>query len=139
MSICIFHEMNKPKQARTPGFRLSVVDLLVMTAGFTITLWLRNAAFPLWWIVPAALGHFFLFCNVFLVWRKLELIWAAAFVCLVGIHVALGHMGWLSPLILQTPVTLVVLWLQLRSPWYHGIFARQINPRLDDFLAGRLT
>lgn len=121
------------------GFRLSVIDTLVLIGGTSVALWLRNKAFPLWWIVPMALGHFFLFCNVFLVWRRLELAWAAVFVILVGAHLASGYTGWLSPLLMQTPATLIVLWLQLRSPWYHGIFARWINPRLDDFLAGRLT
>lgn len=81
-----------------------------------------------------ALGHFFLFCNVFLVWQKLELAWAAAFVILIAIHLAAGYTGWLSPLIMQTPVTLLILWLQLRSPWYHGVCARRINPRLQEYL-----
>jgi len=119
---------------RRHGFRISFLDALILAAGVAGTLWLRSIDFPLWWIVPMALGHFFLFCNVFLLWRKLELAWAAAFVILIGIHLAAGHTGWLSPLIMQTPVTLFVLWLQLRSPWYHGIFARRINPRLQEYL-----
>lgn len=124
---------------RRDGFRISFLDGLILAAGVAVTVWLRSIDFPLWWIVPMALGHFFLFCNVFLVWRKLELVWAVTFVILIGIHLAAGYTGWLSPLIMQAPVTLFVIWLQLRSPWYHGIFARRINPRLDDYLAGRLT
>ncbi len=131
--------MNDSPPSRKHGFRLSALDGVVLMLGAILAIWLRNESFPLWWIVPMALGPFFLFCNVFLVWRKLELIWAAVFVILIGGHLALGHTDGLSPLIMQTPVTLGVLWLQLRSPWYHGIFARLINPRLDDFLAGRLS
>ena len=130
--------MNDSRLARKHGFRMSALDGVVLLLGTILTIWLRNEAFPLWWIVPMALGHFFLFCNVFLVWRRLELAWAVAFVILVGVHLAFGHTDWLSPLMMQMPVTLTVLWLQLRSPWYHGIFARQINPRLDDFLANAL-
>lgn len=129
-------QMNLP--ALRQGFRISFGDAVILAAGFAGTLWLRSMDFPLWWIVPMALGHFFLFCNVFLVWRRLELVWAVAFVILVGVHLAFGHTDWLSPVIMQTPVTLTVLWLQIRSPWYHGIFARRINPRLDDFLANKL-
>lgn len=123
--------------ARKHGFRMSGLDGVVLLLGTILTSWLRNEAFPLWWIVPMALGHFFLFCNVFLVWRRLELVWAAVFVMLISGHLACGHTDWLSPVMMQMPVTLTVLWLQLRSRWYHGIFARQINPRLDDFLASR--
>ena len=129
-------QMNLP--ARRQGFRISFGDAVILAVGFAGTLWLRSMDFPLWWIVLMALGHFFLFCNVFLVWRRLELVWAVAFVILVGVHLAFGHTNWLSPVIMQTPVTLTVLWLQIRSPWYHGIFARRINPRLDDFLANKL-
>lgn len=118
---------------------MSGLDGVVLLLGTILTIWLRNEAFPLWWIVPMALGHFFLFCNVFLVWRRLELVWAAVFVMLISGHLACGHTDWLSPLMMQMPVTLSVLWLQIRSPWYHGIFARQINPLLDEFLTGRIN
>ncbi|MBL9182708.1 MAG: hypothetical protein JNN17_11240 [Verrucomicrobiaceae bacterium] len=131
--------MNDSLPARSHGFRMSALDGVVLLLGTILTIWLRNEAFPLWWIVPMALGHFFLFCNVFLVWRRLELVWAAVFVILISGHLACGHTDWLSPLMMQMPVTLIVLWLQIRSPWYHGIFARQINPRLDDFLTGRIN
>ena len=124
--------------ARKHGFQMSAFDGVVLLLGIILTIWLRNEAFPLWWIVPMALGHFFLFCNIFLVWRRLELVWAAVLVVLISGHLAFGHTDWLSPLMMQMPVTLIVLWLQLRSPWYHGIFARQINPRLDHFLANEL-
>lgn len=115
---------------------MSAFDGVVLALGTSLTIWLRNESFSLWWIVPMALGHFFLFCNVFLVRRRLELAWAAAFVILVGVHLAVGYTGWLSPMIIQTPVTFIILWLQLRSPWYHGILARRFNPRLNDYLNG---
>lgn len=120
------------------GFRFSLRDGLVLLSGAAVAVWLRQASFPLWWIVPMALGHFFLFCNVFLVWQKFELAWAAAFVIQVAIHLAAGYFEWRSPLVIQTPVTLFVIWLQLRSPWYHGILAQRLNPRLADFLRGTL-
>lgn len=93
-----------------------------------------NLPSPLWWIVPSALGHFFLFCNVFLVWRRLEMLWAAAFVLNVAAHIALESFDPWPSLLWQAPVTLWVVAWQMRSPWYHGVFARQINPRLADYL-----
>jgi hypothetical protein len=131
--------MNDTSPLRRHGFRVSALDGAILLLGAALTIWLQNESFPLWWIVPMALGHFLLFCNVFLVWRKLELAWAAGFVILVGIHLSVGYTDWIAPLLLQTPATVFVIWLQMRSPWYHGIFARRINPRLDDYLAGRLS
>jgi hypothetical protein len=122
--------MNDTSAARKHGFRVSALDGAILLLGAALTIWLQNESFPLWWLVPMAVGHFFLFCK---------LAWAAGFVILVGIHLAVGSTDWIAPLLLQSPVTVFVIWLQMRSPWYHGIFARRINARLDDYLAGRLS
>lgn len=126
------------RTARHHGFRLSFVDALVLVTGAVLSGWLAEIDFPLWWIVPAAVGHFFLFCNVFLVWRRLELLWAAAFVFNAAVHFALETYTATPVLLWQAPATILVIVLQMRSPWYHGIFARQINPRLADYLRGTL-
>jgi hypothetical protein len=123
---------------RTCGFRISWLDAVVLLLGAVLSYWLIHRSFPLAWIVPAALGHFFLFCNVFLVWRRWELLWAAAFVLNVATHLALGSLDWLSPLLFQLPITLLVIIWQIRSPWYHGIWAEQLNPRLKEYLAVKL-
>ena len=124
--------------ARRHGIRFSTKDafVLLLTAG--LSWWLMNQNFPLWWIVPAALGHFFLFCNVFRVWRRLELLWAGAFVINVAGHLVLGTLDWLSPMLFQLPVTVLVITLQIRSPWYHGILAKQFNPRIKQYLNAEL-
>jgi hypothetical protein len=56
----------------------------------------------------------------------------------VGFWLAQGRTGWWPAMICQVPVTLVVILLQMRSPWYHGVGARWINRRLDDYLNDRL-
>lgn len=122
------------RTARHHGFRLSFVDALVLVTGAVLSGWLAEMDFPLWWIVPAAVGHFFLFCNVFLVWRRWELLWAAAFIFNVAGHFSLETYTATPVLLWQAPATILVIVFQMRSPWYHGIFARQINPRLADYL-----
>ncbi|WP_395733030.1 hypothetical protein [Prosthecobacter sp.] len=122
------------RTARHHGFRLSFVDALVLVTGAVLSGWLAKMDFPLWWIVPAAVGHFFLFCNVFLVWRRWELLWAAAFIFNVAGHFSLETYTATPVLLWQAPATILVIVFQMRSPWYHGIFARQINPRLADYL-----
>lgn len=117
---------------------MSWIDVVILMLGAALSFWFVDQSFPLWWIVPAALGHFFLFCNVFLVWRRLELLWAAVFVINVAAHVACDKVSPCPSLLWQSPVTLIVIAWQMRSPWYHGIFARQINPRLADYLGYKL-
>ena len=121
---------------RRYGFRFSIWDVLILATGLGLTLWLHSADFPLWWIVAMVLGHFFLFCNVFLVWQWWELLWAVVFVVNVGLHIAIDSLGWVSPLLWQLPWTVLVIGLQIRSPFYHGIFAEWWNPRLQTFLDG---
>lgn len=107
------------------GIRLSATDAVVLLAGALLTFWLHRRAFPLWWTVPMVLGHFFLFCNVFLVRRKLELVWAGVFFLNATLHFFLGKWdawpacGW------QVPVSIFVIVRELLSPSYHGVGSRR--------------
>ncbi len=130
---------HNPRPAKLYGFRCSKYDIAVLVAAIGLALLLYSHGIGIWWIIPAVTGHFFLFCNVFLVWRRWELIWAGCFVVIVGWQMALGEFGWWPTLIYVFPVTISVIVLQLRSPWYHGIGARRLNPKLDDFLNKKLS
>ena len=127
-----------PSTNRICGFRLSWFDAVILLLGAVFSGWLHSHSFPLWWIVLTALGHCFLFCNVFLVWRRLELLWGGTFVLNVAGHLVLGTLDWLSPMLFQLPVTVLVITLQIRSPWYHGILAKQFNPRIKQYLNAEL-
>jgi hypothetical protein len=92
----------------------------------------------IWWIVAAVVGHFFLFCNVFRIRRSLELWWAAIFVINAGWWLFHDQTGWLPTMGYQAPVTLIVIIIEMCSPWYHGIGAQRINRRLDEYLNDKL-
>lgn len=126
-------------ESRRHGFRISFWDVLILALAAGLTAGLLAIRFPLAWMVPVVVGHFFLFCNVFLVWRRLEMIWAMLFICNFAIHVACGQLGWFWPLICQLPATVFVIARQIRSPWYHGIFAERLNPRLNEYINGALS
>ncbi len=125
--------------AKTYGFRCSKWDILVLLIAAVSAFGLFRSGIPIWWIIPAVTGHFFLFCNVFLVWRRWELIWAACFVAIVSWRMAQGEAGWWPTLLYVLPVTFTVILVQIRSPWYHGVWARRLNPRVDEFLNGTLS
>ena len=123
---------------RTWGLRLSAVDatVLVLTAAGTVLGWRRTDGVIL--LLPFVVGHFFLFCNVFRIRRKPELVWGSVFLLLCVTSFLLGQfsVSWLCGL--QLGVTLVILFIEIRHPRYHGIFARTLNPRLEEYLQGRL-
>jgi hypothetical protein len=125
-----------PEHVRTWGFRLSAVDIAAIVAAPLMAWWLTAQIGEIAWALPVALGHFFLFCNVFRVARAGELVWAAIFVIQASAWATVDRLSWPVVVGLQAPVTLVVILLEVRSPRYHGVLARQINPRLDEWLRG---
>ena len=119
---------------RTAGFRLSIVDVVFIAAAAAAGVLLRERLGTAVWIIPVAVGHFFLFCNVFRVRRSYELAWVGILFCNMAAWVFTDRFSWLNVLAVQTPFTLAVFVLEMRSRRYHGIFARRLNPRLDDWL-----
>jgi hypothetical protein len=121
---------------RTWGFRYSFLDALVLILGAGAT-WLLWDLGPLVAAVPAvALVHFFLFCNVFRVHRRLELVWAGALLVNAAVWFAAGSFTWVNVLAVQTPLTAGVVAFEMCMPRYHGVFAHAINPRLHAYLRG---
>ena len=108
----------------SPGFRFSLVDGLFLALCAAATLLLRTSMGPFVWIIAAAAGHFFLFCNVFRVRRSYELAWTAVFLANVAGWTWAGRFSWTVVLAVQIPVTLLVIGLEIASPRYHGIFCR---------------
>ena len=45
-------------------------------------------------LFPVVVGHFFLFCNIFGIRRKLELAWSVIFIINASLWLVLGHFTW---------------------------------------------
>lgn len=118
---------------RTWGFRFSPTDAAALVAVAI----LHRFGSGLSWIAAIVAGHFFLFCNVFPVVRRRELIWPAAFVVNVGLWLSLGQLNWSNVLACQLPITAGVIAWELRAARYHGVFAHRLNARLADYIEGR--
>ena len=106
----------------THGVRFSATDALAILGCGACTVWVLIEMGNVAWFFPFVLGHFFLFCNIFRVPRKPELIWAASFIsiatiCLV-VDASLLHAMWLI-----LPLTIGVLIYSIRLPTYHGIWS----------------
>ncbi len=125
------------QRKRIWGFRFSLTDAVALAAfGATVAI-LRRLDSGLWWVVAIAAGHFFLFCNVFRVMRRRDLLWAALFVLNVALWLLVGRLDWFNVLACQLPVTAGVIAWEIRAVRYHGIFADRLNPNLADYIAGR--
>lgn len=108
----------------TRGFRFSLVDACAIVLGALGAWALRDASPDLAWGIAFALGHFFLFCNVFRVRRRYELAWTAFFLASFAAWRSSGAFSWPAVLATQTPATLLAIAAEVRSAEYHGIFAR---------------
>ncbi len=129
---------SSPTARRTWGFRFFVADAVAL-AGFAAAIFgLYRLESELWWLVAIVAGHFFLFCNIFRVVRRRELIWAVLFVLDVGFWLLSGRLDWFNVLACQLPVSVGVIAWELKARRYHGIFADRMNPTLKDYLEGRI-
>jgi hypothetical protein len=115
-------------QHKRCGFRLSPADALVIAAGAAATWLLRNRLGEMAALPAIVLAHFFLFCNVFRVRRRYELIWAAAFVVNLLAWQAAGAFSWFGVLLAQAPVTFLAIAAEMKGNRYHGVGWRWINP-----------
>jgi hypothetical protein len=105
-----------PSAARPPDprrVRISGTDWIVLWSALLLTIALDRLGYPGWWMPAMVVGHFFLFCNVFKVPRKLELLWAGIFLINTGLWLAAGNFDWRPVLLTQTPFTLAAIWFTL--------------------------
>ena len=113
-----------------PGFRISPVDVAFLLAGLaTAALARKEIAIP----AAIAVGHFFLFCNVFRIPRRPELVWAATYVGLVSCTIAFGRPGWALSTALAVSLAAFLIFRATRRPDYHGVGWKSLNPNLPDW------
>ena len=112
-----------------PGFRFSPQDAVVIAVSTLATVWLWGWVGSLSLLLFGALIPFFLFCNVFRVRTRYELIWASSFVLNAGAWALADALSWQRLLGSQIVVTALVIGAELRSPSYHGIGHRWIHSR----------
>ncbi len=125
------------KKNRTYGFRFSYGDGFVLLLALGVSIGGQDFR-PFIWFVPFVVGHFFLFCNIFRIRRKAELIWSFLFLSQIFLGIY-GHFWTLeTSFIGQLIITLMILCYEIQQPYYHGIFARRWNPYLDDYLLLRV-
>lgn len=119
------------------GFRFAPLDgvALALAAAVTPLAWTQAGTYA--WIVPAAVLHFFAFSNVFRVRPSWQLLWAGVFLVNFGTWIMLDCFSWLGVLGVQAPLTVSLVAMEMRSPHYHGVGAKHLNPDLDAYLTAK--
>jgi len=122
-----------PERRFAPGFRISVFDAAILFCGVTGT---AAAGARVWvggLIVGFAVGHFFLFCNVFRIRRRPELIWAGTFIGLTAVTLFTGFPGWMGTIAGSLALTVFLVMREMKQPYYHGVGWSRINPGLRNW------
>ena len=122
-----------------PGFRLSVLDAAALGVGVCLFIVAILLAWGIAFAVAFAVGHFFLFCNVFRIARILELTWVAVFVALEGARLSTGTPGVSTVIWISLALTLCVVLVELRRPSYHGVLWKTANPGLKEWFETHLA
>lgn len=112
------------RRGRPRGFRISSADVLVLFVAAALYIASRATLGHLALIFVIVPLHFFLFCNVFRIHRSAELIWAAAFALNVAAWASDAPLAWTSVLLIQTPITAVLIYWAFRRDDYHGVLWR---------------
>jgi len=125
-------------QRSPPGFRLSALDVGVLAVGAIAAVATASIA-PSWAIaIGLPVAHFFLFCNVFRISRRLELLWAGVFVILAASTVTWGAPVWMATVLVSVCVTVAGVVVEMCKPSYHGVGWQRINPHLREWWADDL-
>jgi len=120
------------------GFRWMWWDPLMLLLGVGLPLVLQGPLGEAAWLLAVPVAAFFLFCNVFRVGTRLELIWAAVFVATAAAAQVAGLTGGAlvaGVLGIVLPFTALILSTAMRSPDYHGVLARRLNRDFEGWLA----
>ena len=115
----------------THGFRFSVTDAAAIAVVAAMTVYLLPRHPDIGWLPAYTLGHFFLFCNIFRVPRKPELIWVGCFL-LASTVVTLFDLSLVWAMVAVLPVTLVILGWAIRWEHYHGIGSHPIDNAVSE-------
>jgi len=120
-----------------PGFRLSIIDIVVIITAILASVYLFTFAKPLSYIVAFVVGHFFLFCNVTRMSRLPELIWAGVFTVLAVLALRFELISLPVVFLISILLTLILVVIESRKPSYHGILWQKLNPNLEAWFAQR--
>ncbi len=131
-------EEEMPKKLRTYGFRFSVTDFFVLLIAAWSNWFLWGYLEEISLLIAFVVFHFFLFCNVFRIRQKFELIWSAVFLSNFFIWLHFLDANVVGLFATTFIFTIIIIVREFYQPRYHGIFAKKINKSLDLYLKNKI-
>jgi hypothetical protein len=120
--------MFSPSPKRS-GFFVSYGDVIVVVALALGCLPFWKEYRPIVQLIAFGVANFFLFCNVFRIYRNYEYFWGVTYVLNIATNVYLDNFDVRLIMALQIPITVIVIVMQMRTKYYHGIFWERLNPK----------
>jgi hypothetical protein len=117
-----------------PGFRLSAFDAVILVAGTALSVGVSSVDPWIGIAIAFVVVHFFVFCNVLRMARKLELIWTGLFVLLSAATIVLS-VSWPTVLTISLAGSSLLALAEMLKPSYHGVGWKRINPALPEWWA----
>ena len=114
---------------REPGFRLNLIDLLLILAILTVCmLWWRLFPYQGLYLLPAYVGiSFFTFCNIFRIGNRLEAPWHLTFTALAVYGFSQSDFPWLLLLAVGELVKWGLIAYHIRRGHYVGAFRETLS------------
>lgn len=116
-----------------PGFRLSLIDCIVILLAIVGIIHFYEVDKVFSYIIGIIVSHYFLFCNITRMSRVPELIWASSFIILCTLSLQLNIIPIFISFIFAMLITVVLVVLETRKPYYHGVFWQKLNPSLPSW------
>ena len=116
------------KVQKEKGFRINLVDIvfIMLLIGASMFIYKEIGYLDNIYLLPLYVGFtFFLFCNVFRLTTKYELIWTVVFAIVTAISLHFFSENWVLITIgISSFVQFVEIVLHVRSDDYRGVFAK---------------
>ena len=112
-----------------PGFRISIIDIIFIMVMTVLAVSVSSINLYLSIIIILPCIQFFLFCNVFRIRRKNELIWATLYI-VTGYCGYYFHINIILIVCILFSIGMLLIFSEIKHPGYHGIMWQRINPNL---------
>lgn len=119
------------KVQKEAGFRFNLTDLLfiVLLISFSLTLYSYLETFYSLYLLPLYIGFtFFLFCNIFRVGTRLEIIWIGSFLIVsLMSHTYLDERWFATSAFISSFIQAIEVFITIQSKNYKGVFFEKMS------------
>lgn len=123
----------------SPGFRISIIDLVFIFLAVGAAVYIYRISQDTSFVILFTTFHFFMFCNVFRIERKPELIWSIFFCITTYGTLIYQFPPWKYNYLLSLMLAIFLIFIDTKKPSYHGIFWQKINPNLPAWWQSKIS